>query len=82
MSNNSGNISTIIKWISMIFAGWMIGFLAAHGLHLNIDQALLSEVIGAVIWMFLGYWDAKDSNTFGFLGNAPEDDTADDENAC
>ena len=65
----SGNISTIIKWVSMTFAGWMVGVLASYGFNLNIDVSVLAEVIGAFIFMILGYWDSRDHNTFGFLGN-------------
>lgn len=68
--NYTGNISTIVKWISMIIAGNVIGALAAQGLHLNVDATTLSEVIGAFIFLVIGYIDAKYPNTFKFLDNA------------
>ena len=71
MSDNNfiGNTSTIIKWLSMMLAGAVIGTLAAHGLNLNVDQTTLSEVIAAFLFLVLGYIDARFPNTFGFLNN-------------
>lgn len=71
MDNATGNISTIIKWISMLIAGWTIGTLAAHNLNLGIDAVTLSQVIAAVLFLGIGYIDAKYPNTFKFLDNAP-----------
>ena len=68
--NYTGNISTIVKWISMIIAGQVIGALAAQGLNLNVNATTLSEVIGAFIFLIIGYIDAKYPNTFKILGNA------------
>jgi len=67
---NIGNITTIVKWISMTLAGYLIGIITAHGLKLGVDAQTLSEVIGAFIFLALGYLDAKYPNTFKFLGNA------------
>lgn len=73
MENNNnnyiGNISTIIKMVSMAIAGWCISLLIAHGINLNIDQTTLSTIIGAIILFIVGYIDAKYPNTFTFLGN-------------
>ena len=68
MTNYIGNLSTIIKWFSMMIAGSVIGTLAAHGLNLNVDATTLSEVIGAFILLIIGYIDARFPNTFNFLG--------------
>lgn len=77
MENEIGNISTIIKWISMYLAGWLIGTLAAQGLNLPVDSTVLSQVIFGFIMLFIGYIDAKYPNTFKWLGNgqAPIDPT-------
>ena len=72
MENEIGNISTIIKWISMYLAGWLIGTLAAHGLNLPVDATVLSQVIFGFIMLFIGYIDAKYTNTYKWLGNAKE----------
>lgn len=69
MTNNIGNISTIVKWISMTIAGYAIGVITAHGLHFGVDAATLSEVIGAFIFLILGYIDSKYPNTFKCLDN-------------
>ena len=70
--NYIGNLSTIVKEISMLIAGWAIGTLAAHGLELGVDAATLAQVIGAFIFLIIGYIDAKFPNTFKVLGNATE----------
>lgn len=69
--NYIGNLSTIVKEISMLIAGWAIGTLAAHGLELGVDAATLAKVIGAFIFLIIGYIDAKNPNTLKWLGNAP-----------
>ena len=69
MENAIGNISTLIKIISMWIAGWFIGLLISKGLNLPISEAQLSEIIAAIIFLILGYVDAKYPNTFKFLGN-------------
>ena len=73
MTNYTGNISTIIKLISMPLAGAAIGILAAHGLNLGVDQSALSEIIFAIIMLGVGIIDSKYPNTFKFLGNHIED---------
>ena len=72
MDNKIGNISTIIKWLSMYLAGWLIGTLAANGLNLGIDATVLSQVIFSFIMLGVGYVDSKYPNTFKFLGNNDE----------
>ena len=71
MTNEIGNLSTIVKFVSMTLAGYLIGALASKGLNLPIDADLLSQMIGALIFFGLAYIDAKYPNTFAFLGNAP-----------
>lgn len=74
MSNHIGNLSTIIKFISMTLAGYLVGVLAAHNLDLGVDAATLSQIIGTLLFMALAYIDAKYPNTFSFLGNNEEVD--------
>ena len=69
---DKGNITTIIKWISMTIAGWLIGLIAAQGLDLGIDATVLSQVIAAFIFLALGYLDAKYPNNFKFLHDQEE----------
>ena len=68
-NNTIGNTTTIIKMISMTLAGYIIATLTAHNLQLNIDASMLAEIIGAIIFLALGYLDAKYPNTFKFLNN-------------
>ena len=87
MANTIGNLSTIIKIISMWIAGWFIGLLISQGLNLPISEAQLSEVISAIIFLALGYVDAKYPNTFKFFGNEPapletEEKVLNDEYEC
>ena len=70
--NRIGNLSTIIKWISMWIAGWFIGLLISQGLNLPITEEQLTEVISGIIFLGVGYIDAKYPNTFKFLGNSTE----------
>lgn len=80
-----GNLSTIVKWISMTLAGYLISTLAAHGLNLTVDITILSQIIGAFIFLFLGYIDAKYPNTFRFLDNnitTETEDVAGEEDGC
>ena len=62
-NNYIGNISSIVKTISMLIAGAIIGLLANYGLKLGVDTATLSEVIGAIIFLGLAYIDMKYPNT-------------------
>lgn len=68
-TNYIGNISTIVKFISMTVAGYLIGLAAANGLNLPIDAAALSQLIGTVLFFIIAYIDAKYPNTFDWLGN-------------
>jgi uncharacterized membrane protein YeaQ/YmgE (transglycosylase-associated protein family) len=71
MDNKIGNISTIIKIISMTIAGWIISTLAAQGYNLGVDAVTLASVIGAIIGLALAYIDAKYPNTLSFFDNVP-----------
>ena len=71
--NEIGNLSTIVKFISMTIAGYLIGALASKGLNLPIDADILAQLISALIFFGLAYVDAKYPNTFEFLGNAVEE---------
>ena len=71
MDNKIGNISTIIKFLSMTISGWIISTLLANGYNLGIDATTLASVIGAFIGLIIAYIDAKYPNTFTFLDNAP-----------
>ena len=73
-NNTLGNLTTIIKWISMTLAGYLLATLTAHNLNLNIDASMLAEVIGAIIFMIIGYIDSRYPNTFKFLENNTESD--------
>lgn len=68
--NYVGNISTVIKLMGMMFAGWIIAIAASNGLDLGVDASILGEVIGALIGLGFGYIDAKYPNSFKFLGNS------------
>lgn len=71
MDNTIGNVSTIIKIISMTLAGWIITTITAQGYNLGVDAVTLASVIGAVIGLLLSYIDAKYPNSFKWLDNAP-----------
>ena len=63
MDNPTGNISTILKFVYMIIAPYIVQYMTE-------DQFL---VIGtAVIGLIIAVVDAYYPNTFKFLGNAPE----------
>ena len=66
MDNEIGNISTIVKFISMTIAGYLLGALAAKGLNLPIDATTLSQLIGTILFFIIAYIDAKFPNTFGY----------------
>ena len=65
-----GNLTTIIKTISVMFAGYALAYFVSIGLNLPITQEQLSEIIMTVIFFLIAYLDAKYPNTFAFLGNA------------
>jgi len=71
MTNEIGNISTIVKFVSMTLAGYLIGALAAQGLDLPFDAEVLSQLISTLLFFGLAYIDAKYPNTFAWLDNAP-----------
>lgn len=71
MTNEIGNLSTIVKFVSMTLAGYLIGALAAQGLDLPFDAEVLSQLISTLLFFCLAYIDAKYPNTFAWLDNAP-----------
>lgn len=79
MENTIGNTTTIIKFISMTLAGWIIAGLTAHNLNLGIDAVTLANVIGALIGLILSYIDARYPNTFGWLDNQIDNTVIDTE---
>ena len=88
-NQNLGNLTTIIKTISMMIAGYAIGYFISIGLNLPITQEQLSEIIGTITLFILAYLDAKYPNCFGFLGNntiiesfETEEDLINDEYEC
>ncbi len=62
-TNFIGNISTIVKYVSMLIAGWFIGLLVAHGFNLPIGAEELSQLISAIIFLALAHIDATNPNT-------------------
>lgn len=72
MDNTIGNLSTIIKIISMWIAGWFIGLLISQGLQLPISQEQVATIISSIIFLVIGYIDAKYPNTLKWLGNGPK----------
>ena len=58
-----GNASSLVKTISMLIAGAIIGYLANNGLNLGVPTETLSEVIGAIIFLAIAYIDMKYPNT-------------------
>lgn len=70
MENVMGNLTTLLKYICMIIAGWAIGIAVSNGLQLPITEAQLSEIIFMILVAFIGYLDSKYPNTFSFLDNS------------
>lgn len=66
MINNEtvGNISTIIKYASMLLTGWTISILANHGLNIQGQEQYLTELITIILFFLLAHIDAKYKNTF------------------
>ena len=78
MNNYIGNISTIIKTILVVFAGWCIGYFASLGLDLGISETDLAELFFMLVCLAGAYIDARYPNTFKFLDNAPSFDVEDE----
>lgn len=74
MELTKGNISTIATtiWVSII-APILIYF------GISIDQTLGIGILTAILTIIWMLWNAKNPNQFEFLGNAPADDGADDD---
>lgn len=68
-TNFIGNVSTIIKFIAMTLAGYLLGLAASYGLNLPIDQATLAQLIGTILLFIFAYIDAKNPNSFKWLHN-------------
>ena len=68
-NNYIGNISTIVKFIAMTMAGWLIGWAASKGLDLGVDTATLAEIIGTIILFIAAYIDAEFPNTLKWFHN-------------
>lgn len=77
-TNYIGNLSTVVKYLSMCLAGVIIGTLANHGLHLPVDEQGFSEVIGAIIFLILAHIDATHPNTF-FESEIDDKETLDED---
>ena len=65
--NNIGNITTTIKTICMLIAGYTIGYLVSIGLQLPINQEQLAEILFTLLTLIGAYLDAKYPNNFQFL---------------
>ena len=84
-NNYIGNLSSLVKTISMLIAGAVIGLLVNFGLKLPIDTATLSAAIGSLIWLGLSYIDMKYPNTiFPQKTETPTDENIDvgEEDGC
>lgn len=81
-NNYIGNISTIVKYISMLIAGWFIGLLVSHGFNLPISVEELTQVISAIIFLALAHIDATNPNTIFNKKTTSIDEDTGDENAC
>ena len=64
-----GNVTTVIKTLCMMFAGYCLGYFISIGLNLPISQEQLSEILFTIICFIAAYIDAKFPNAFKFLGN-------------
>ena len=69
MDNIIGNVSTIIKTLCMMIAGYALGYFLSIGLQLPISQEQLAEILFTIILFIAAYIDAKYPNSFAFLGN-------------
>lgn len=80
-TNYIGNLSSLVKTISMLLAGAIIGLLVNIGLNLPIDNATLSATIGSIIWLGLAYIDMKYPNTI-FPKKPTEENIVGEEDGC
>lgn len=67
--NLIGNISTLVKTLCMMFAGYALGYFISIGLNLPISQEQLAEIMFTILLFIAAYIDAKFPNTFNSLGN-------------
>lgn len=68
-TNYIGNISTIVKTICLWIAGYAIGYAVSIGFNLPISQEQLAEIFFIIICSIIAYIDAKNPNSFNWLGN-------------
>ena len=58
-----GNVTTIIKAISMIIAGYTVGIAVSLGLNLPFSEAQIADAISIIIFIIIAFLDAKYQNT-------------------
>ena len=58
-----GNVTTIIKAISMIIAGYTVGIAVSLGLNLPFSEAQIADAISVIIFIIIAFLDAKYQNT-------------------
>ena len=68
-TNFIGNLSTILKTLCMMIAGYAIGYAVSIGLDLPIDATQLSEILFTILCTIGAYIDAKNPNSFKWLHN-------------
>ena len=68
-TNFIGNLSTIVKTLCMMIAGYAIGYAVSIGLDLPIDATQLSEILFTILCTIGAYIDAKNPNSFKWLHN-------------
>lgn len=76
---DTDNISTIAVWVYMIISPLLVKY------GIDVDQATFSAAFVAIVGLVLAIWSSKNPNTLKFLGNAPEEEEAQDdteEDAC
>lgn len=70
MDNFKGNITTLIKIVSMTLSGYLVAYLSTKGL--NMDEQVAAQLISTLSFFALSIIDSKYPNTFSFFENAPE----------
>lgn len=80
--NYIGNISTVVKYISMLFAGWFIGLLVSHGFNLPISETELTQLISSAIFLALAHIDATNPNTIFNKKTTSDEITGDENEGC
>lgn len=67
-----GNLTSTVKTILLLFAGWCIGYFISIGLDLPIDAEQLSEILFMLLCLGWSYLDMKYPNAFKWLKKAPD----------